>query len=173
MAKNPAASLLPVAAEFTKLVNSLGTAIIKVDQQIQLLAVLAIGYSIIDRNTTPMNQLLAKLSYGHRKDALVAFFEKHGNAAWMTAEKTIKFYDAGATFDADVKATLMQSPWAEAKRAPKVVSSYDVADEVQNLMLRLQKKQQTGTEMKNADLLRRVNLLVAEYRREQWEQNEA
>ena len=144
-----------------KLIGQIGTARVKLDEQIQLAAVHCIGQSIVHRNTTPANSLLEAASK-HHKATLVAYLEKYGNFEWDRKAELLKFRDAyppaegTATeeFFADhVAEVIGDAKWYDAKKPAKVVSQYDAVEVLSAQFERLLKAKAKGTTVVNAPIL--------------------
>lgn len=128
----------------TTLIRSIAKRGLALDKDIQKAAVSAIGYSVVDRNSTPADQLFKALAKGHRRDKLATFFEQHGNLAYMKADDAIKFYDAGIkVWTDDMQAELLTTPWTGATKAA-VVSKYDVDDAISKLFKNADKALKEG-----------------------------
>jgi hypothetical protein len=162
----------PMAAgELKTLVASIGKAGAKLHGMIQKAAVNAVFQSIQHRNVTPMNDLYAATSKGIRRDSLVRFFEKYGNAAFVTADKTFKFFEVlrPDQFNGEV---LMATPWDEAK-AEKIDSIYDVAELVEKLIKKVEGSIEKTHQVKHGDLLDDIKLALQRYNSAQFEESEA
>jgi len=141
----------------SKAIASIGKRGASLNKDIQTAAVAAVGYSVLHGDVTFGNRLL---------DALVAFFEKYGNFAWMKQDKKLVFYKAieGMTekeFE-EYAETLPQ--WDSAKRPPQIVSKYDVAAEFDKFLKRMEKLREDGTiELRNKALLDVLEDTTAKY----------
>jgi len=106
----------------------------ELQSEIQIAAVNAIGYSIEHGDIRFGQKLFDVLPTGIRRQSLVAFFEKHGQFAYLKEDKKFAFYKVdGITFD---EKTLLTTPWNTAK-AENIVSEYDVQTMFDSLMKRL------------------------------------
>jgi hypothetical protein len=150
----------------SKAIASIGKRGASLNKDIQTAAVAAVGYSVLHGDVTFGNRLLDALGTWTRKDALVAFFEKYGNFAWMKQDKKLVFYKAieGMTekeFE-EYAETLPQ--WDSAKRPPQIVSKYDVAAEFDKFLKRMEKLREDGTiELRNKALLDVLEDTTAKY----------
>jgi hypothetical protein len=100
---------------------------------IQECAVQAVGYSIEHGDIRYGQKLFDVLPNGVRRQSLVAFFEKHGNFAWVSADKKFSFYKAQESFDEKL---LLETPWASASKET-IVSEYDIEDMFTKFMKRV------------------------------------
>lgn len=153
-------------ADLSKLVASIGKRGASLTKDIQSAAVAAIGYSVVHGDITFGNRLLDALGTWTRKDALVAFFEKYGNFAWMKQDKKLAFFKAvelmsEAEFESFAE-TLPQ--WDTAKRAPQVISKYDVAAEFDKFLKRMEKLREDSTiELRHKALLDALEDTTSKY----------
>lgn len=140
-----------------KLIGEIGTARVKLDEQVQLAAVHCIGQSIVHRNTTPANSLLDAVSK-HHKATLVAYLEKFGNFEWDRKGETLKFREQYGVdgFEAALEA-IGESKWYDAKKPPKVVSQYDAVEVLSNQFERLFKAKAKGITIANMPVLEAVH----------------
>ncbi len=151
-------------------IASIGRAQTRLTKDIQSVAVQAIGYSIEHGDVTIGQRLYDALGTGLRRQALVTFFEKHGQFAWSSAEKKFVFFKVeGIKFDEKM---LMATPWNEAKKEV-IVSELDVAD----LVARLIKKVEAGIEkkldVKHSALIDDIKIAYSQYLQEDSAANDA
>jgi len=83
---------LKSAQELSKLITAIGRIGKKIDEQIQVAAIQAIGYSIIHGDIRFGQQLFDNMPSGARRQALVTYLEKFGQFVWMSTEKKFNFY---------------------------------------------------------------------------------
>ena len=144
-------------------IGTIGKAGSKLENQIQFVAVQCIAQSIVNRNSTPANELYANSPKGQRHDALLAYFEKFGNLAYLKAEKKIGFFDAEKHGLPKLEWTNAYSNlvrdfhWTKGTKKPDPKSSYDFDEEVGTLIARLTKiASNTTNSIKNKALLDEV-----------------
>lgn len=108
-----------------KLIGTIGTARVQLDEQVQAAALQVIGQSIVHRNTTPANSLLDAISK-HHKATMVAYLEKFGNFAWNAKAEKLDFKEV-YTADKLEEAleAIGEAKWYDAKKPAKVISQYD------------------------------------------------
>jgi hypothetical protein len=139
-----------------KLIGSIGTARVQLDEQVQVACVQVIGQSIVHRNTTPANSLLDAVSK-HHKATVVVYLEKFGNLAWDRKADKLAFREVhqAAELEKAIDA-IGDAKWYDAKKPPKVVSQYDAAEMIAELFDRLRKAAKKGIAITNAPVLREV-----------------
>lgn len=153
-------------SDLSKAIASIGKRGASLTKDIQAAAVSAIGYSVIHGDVTFGNRLLDALGTWTRKDALVAFFEKYGNFAWMKQEKKLAYFNAVAHMsEHDFELWAEDLPqWDTAKRAPQIVSKYDVAAEFDKFLKRMEKlRQDSSIELRHKALLDVLEDTTAKY----------
>lgn len=163
------------AGALAKLIGNIGKSGMKLDAQIQLAAVQCIAYSIVDRNITPGQNLLDATSNGIRSDALVAFFEKHGQFAYDKQTKKLVFFDVKKVLDRKIEWTealekeLMGTPWTAAKKKPEPVSAYDFDEQATKFVDRFKKlASDANVTVKHKELLNEMIGLINKYHFEQY-----
>lgn len=157
--------------ELTALIGQIGKRKVALDKNIQTAASQSVYQSIVHRNATPAMQLFEAMEGPMRRDALVAYFEKFGNLAWLKADKKLTFFDAKLNAESltdeyveQVETTL----WHSTKKEPKPVSQYDLESEFDKVLDRLSKvTNKPGNEVKHKGLL---DVMTAAFRRYQFEQ---
>lgn len=160
----------------SKLIGRIGKASATLTNQIQLAAVQCVGYSVRDRNATPAMQLFDALTPGHRRDALVAYFELFGNLTWSKGEKRVIFVDMDKAFGRklewteDYAAKVAESSWIKAKAEPQPKSVFDVDEEASKFLERILRAKKRGAEIKNSELLNRLEATYHAYVSEQYSQ---
>ena len=147
-------------------IGQIGRNSVKLEAQIQFVAVQCIAQSIVHRNSTPARELYENLPKGYRHDALAAFFEKFGNLAYAapagSTKKTIVFYDVEKMSTKGEKREWTQAWELECemfmwtggtvKKEPKSV--YDVESDIAAVLDRLTKVASDPTKtLKHKDLL--------------------
>lgn len=136
-----------------KLIGEIGKARVKLDEQVQLACVQCIGQSVVHRNTTPANQLLDAVSK-HHKATVVAYLEKFGNFAWDRKADNLAFREVYANTDLEKCVEMIgDAKWYDAKKPPKVVSQYDVAEELAALFDRMRKAAKKGITLVNKPVM--------------------
>ena len=161
--------------QFAVAVGNIGRTSKELDGNIQLAAVAAVAFSVCkDRNATPAQQLLEVVN-PHVKAAVVAFFEKFGNLAYSKETKSMMFFDVGAKTDKEPLAwtdayadEVMAFAWTTAKKAPEPKSVFDVQEEVDKLIDRLNKAAKKGATLQHAELLGRMTAVYNTYIGEQF-----
>lgn len=126
---------------------------------IQRAAVFAVWKSIEDRNATPARTLFDAMPSGTRRQALIVFFEKHGNLCFSTANKRIEFFDVEdltgtpcPEFNED-----KMPMWHTMAKEPDLTSAWDVTDQVEKVLARLEKAvDHKSREVLNADLIGKI-----------------
>lgn len=153
------------ATDFNKLCAAVMRAQRKTDKDLQKLAIAAIGYSIVHGDVQPANRVLDAMQGSLRKDAMVAYLEKHGNMAYMTTDKKFAhFADAGQVWDEDYADELAEGPmWHEAKKATEPNSIYDVDAAVGKVLKQIENAIKGGKDVKNAALREYLIDAVAKY----------
>lgn len=110
-----------------KLIGSIGTARVQLDEQVQMACLQVIAQSVLHRNTTPANSLLDAVSK-HHKATVVAYLEKFGNFAWDGKAEKLNFREVHAASNEALEGALEaigEAKWYDARKAPKPVSQYD------------------------------------------------
>lgn len=161
--------------QFAVAVGNIGRSSKELDGNIQLAAVAAVAFSVIkDRNATPAQQLLEVVN-PHVKAAVVAFFEKFGNLAYSKETKSMVFFDVAARTDKEPLAwtdayadEVMAFAWTTAKKAPEPKSVFDVQEEIDKLIDRLNKAAKKGATLQHAELLARMTATYNKYIGEQF-----
>lgn len=164
--------------QFAVAVGNIGKSSKELDNNIQSAAVAAVAFSVCkDRNATPAQQLLDVLN-PHIKAAVVAFFEKFGNLAYSKETKGMTFFDVGAKTDKEPLAwtdkyaeEVMSFAWTTAKKAPEPKSVFDVQEELDKLIDRLNKSAKKGATLQHADLLAAMTATFNKYVSEQFMAN--
>jgi len=152
-------------SDLSKAIASIGKRGASLTKDIQSAAIAAIGYSVIYGDITFGNRLLDALGTWTRKDALVAFFEKYGNFAWMKQDKKLAFFKAQAMSESDFETYAETLPqWDTAKRPPQIVSKYDVAAEFDKFLSRMEKlSEDSSIELRHKALLGILEETTAKY----------
>jgi hypothetical protein len=149
-------------ADFGKLCDVVMKAQRKTDEDIQKLAVAAIGYSHIHGDTGPANRLLGAMQKSLRVDSLVRYIEKFGKLAYMSKEKKFEYFkDAPvAEFDAEL---CNRMKWYAAKAPNQPESIYDFVAEFDKFMEKMQKKIDSGKPVEHAELFDKLMDVSAQY----------
>lgn len=152
---------LKSAQELSKLITAIGRIGKKIDEQIQVAAVNAIGYSIVHGDIRFGQQLLDNLASGARRQSLVTYFEKYGKFVWMSADKKLHFYKRDdVEFNEEF---LMARKWYTAK-PENIVSEIDVQKSVDLMIKRIERAiEKGGINVKHAALLDEIKLASASY----------
>lgn len=161
--------------DFANIVGIVGRSSKELDGNIQRAAVAAVAFSVCkDRNATPAQQLLEVLN-PHVKAAVVAFYEKFGNLAYSKETKGMVFFDVGAKTDKEPLAwtdayadEVMAFAWTTAKKAPEPKSVFDVQEEIDKLIDRLNKAAKKGATLQHSELLARMTATFNTYIGEQF-----
>lgn len=136
-----------------KLIGSIGEARVKLDEQVQVAAVQCIGQSVVHRNTTPANSLLDAVSK-HHKATVVAYLEKFGNFAWDRKADKLAFKEVFKSGELEQAVEAIgDAKWYDAKKPPKVVSQYDVAEELAAFFDRMRKAAKKGITLVNKPVM--------------------
>lgn len=153
------------ATDFNKLCAAVMRAQRKTDKDLQKLAIAAIGYSIVHGDVQPANRLIDAMQGSLRKDAMVAYLERHGNMAYMTGDKKFAhFADAGQVWDDDYAEELADGMmWHEAKKAAEPKSIYDVDAAVEKVLKQIDNAIKGGKDVKNVGLREYLALAVQQY----------
>jgi hypothetical protein len=118
------------AKAFNAFCAEIGQATGSLRANVQSAAVIAVGYSLLHRDTGAANRLIDSISAHKtiRKDSLVAFLEKFGAVKWDNADKTLHFRERtdGVEFSDEYVELMNANPWSDAKREAAPVSIYDV-----------------------------------------------
>jgi len=80
------------ANDLTAKIVAIGKSATELQSEIQIAAVNAIGYSIQHGDIRFGQKLFDVLPTGIRRQSLVAFFEKHGQFAYLKEDKKFAFY---------------------------------------------------------------------------------
>lgn len=151
------------SSDLNKRIATVGKRVSLLTKEVQVLAVNAVGYSILHGDITIGQRLYEALGTAMRRQSLVSFFEKHGQFVWSSSEKKFVFNKReGIQFDPDM---LMGMPWDEAK-AEKIVSDIDVEDMVKRMIKRIENAINSGVEVKNKDLYSDLTHTLARYHAE-------
>lgn len=152
---------LKSAQELSKLITSIGRIGKKIDEQIQVAAVNAVGYSIVHGDIRFGQQLLDNMPSGARRQSLVTYLEKYGKFAWMSTEKKLSFYKRDdIEFNEEF---LMARKWYAAK-PETIVSEVDVQKSVDLMIKRIERAiEKGGINVKHAALLDEIKLASASY----------
>lgn len=162
MTKKVAVALMQ-ATELSKLIGQIGRASAKLTEMVQVAAVQCIAQSIIHRNATPAMQLFDAVGTHARRDALVAYFQMHGNLTWSKGEKKVIFCDMEKIpngrkleWTEEYAEQVADMSWFKAapEREPKSV--FDVDEEASKFLERILKAKKRGAEIKNDGLLERL-----------------
>jgi hypothetical protein len=179
-------------SEFTKLVKDIASQRVALEAGINIAAAQAVAFSIVDRNSTPAQLLYEALrtmkdingkvvrNSGIRANALVKYFEKFGNLAYVSKDKASGERDKVTFFEATIDgrhelvqkeilppgklewtekfaAYLGEQHWADAKPTSDPVSAYDTATLADQFFSNLRRKQRdAGITLKHEDLLERM-----------------
>lgn len=127
------------AADLSALIRNVKTSGTKYDALVQRAAAQCVLQSVVHRNVTPMNDLFESLPKGSRRDSLVAYFEKFGNAAWMKTEKKIAFFDADVDWTHEYSKTVAATMWTTGTKQAVIKSAYDLEDEFAKVLDRFEK----------------------------------
>lgn len=163
------------ADSLSKLIGQIGRASAKLVEQIQTAAVQCVAQSIVHRNATPAMQLFDAMGSGSRRDALVAYLELWGNLMWAKSEKKITFCDrervpGGSKLEwtPEYSAKVADAMWLKAKAEPTPKSIFDVDEEAGKFLERLTRAKRRGAELKNSELLNRLEATYHAYVAEQY-----
>jgi hypothetical protein len=140
-------------SELNTKINAIKKSASELQSEIQLAAVNAVGYSIEHGDITIGQRLFDALPSGVRRASLAAFFEKHGNFAYLKEEKRFAYYkNDERTFD---EVALLGISWASAKKEV-ITSEYDLDDMFTKFMNRIEKAfkehQSSGAKIKNPEI---------------------
>jgi len=141
--------------DLVKLIASVKTSGSRFDALVQKAAIQCVAQSIVHSNVTPANDLFNALPKGSRRDSLVAWFERHGNMAWMKAERKIAFYKAVEVeaWTPEYAVEVGGNMWTTGTKAPEIKSSYDLEEEFGKVFDRLGKVMSDSTkEVAHRDL---------------------
>lgn len=155
------------ADQFTLLVSQIKRLGKMTNNAIQRAAVFAVFQSIEHRNSTPADTLLKAMPAGTRRQALIVFFEKHGNLCYALSTKKVEFFDVedmtGTPCPEFDEEKLMATPWHTMIKEPDLTSAWDVADQIEKVLSKLEKAIDHQTrEVINADLIKKVRAVLAE-----------
>ena len=140
-------------SELNTKINAIKKSASELQSEIQLAAVNAVGYSILHGDITIGQKLFDALPSGVRRASLVAFFEKHGNFAFIKDEKRFAHYkNDERQFD---EVALLGISWASAKKEV-ITSEYDLDDMFTKFMNRIEKAfkehDASGAKIKNPEI---------------------
>ena len=155
-------------AEYTASIKKLAASIDKVSNVIQVLAVNAIRFSIVDRNTTPATQLYVATAKGMRRDAIVRFLEQNGNLRWSKEKSAFEFMELRKTAEwtDDLAVQLLGTSWQSAKAEKAPESLYDVEAAVEKFLQQIDARIAAKKPVEHADLAARLKQTVAQYHAE-------
>ena len=134
---------------------------------IQRAAVFAIYQSIEHRNSTPADMLYKAMPDGTRKNSLAAYFEQHGNLAYVKGDKAkpIHFFDVQEMTGREVafnEALLMGEPWHKAAKEQDYTSAWDVKEKLDKLLSQLERAVKNEERpVINQDLIKKVREVMA------------
>ena len=145
---------------------------------VQRAAVFAIYKSIVDRNSTPANTLYQAMPSGTRRQALVTFLERNGNLCYSTVSKRIEFFDVldltGIPRPEFDEKKLMAFPWHTSVKEADITSAWDVRDELDRILSKLERAHDNSTrEVINPELIRQVRIVMAKFASEQYESEQS
>lgn len=136
-----------------KLIGQIGEARVKLDEQVQIACVQVIAQSVVHSNTTPGNSLIDAVSK-HHKATVVTYLEKFGNFAWDRKADKLAFK---RVFEREAIEECIEAigdaKWYDAKKPPKVVSQYDVAEELAGFFDRMRKAAKKGITLVNKPVM--------------------
>ncbi len=131
----------------------------------QKAAVSVIMHSLLSSAHNHSAGLCGKLVFGMpdmaRQDAMIAFVEHYGNFAFNKAENKIEWFKNG-TITLPVTAAYAGTlpAWQDSTRKPTPKSVYDVAEELQRLLGKIEKAQKKGLEVQHADIIPQLRIAL-------------
>lgn len=152
--------------DLVKLIASVKTSGSRFDALVQKAAVQCVAQSIVHSNVTPANDLFNALPKGSRRDSLVAWFERHGNLAWMKAERKLAFYKAveADAWTPEYAVEVQGNMWTTGTKAPEIKSAYDLEDEFGKVFDRLGKVMNDSTkEVAHRDLYAKLKAVYNQH----------
>jgi hypothetical protein len=155
--------------QLSRIIGVIGRQKVRIDNMIQVAAVQVIAQSIVNRNSTPADQLFSAVGVSSRRDALLKFYEMFGNLTWSKGEKRVIFCDMEVTDNRKLEWTdeyatkVSEFIWHKAKPEPKQVSMYDVEEKVSALIDSLRKAAKKGITLQNVELLDGVESLYVKF----------
>lgn len=156
--------------QLSRIIGVIGRQKVRIDNMIQVAAVQVIAQSIVNRNSTPADQLFSAVGVSSRRDALLKFYEMFGNLTWSKGEKRVIFYDVEQhekkpklEWTDEYATKVSEFVWHKAKPEPKQVSCYDVEEKVSALIDSLRKAAKKGITLDNVELLDGVESLYVKY----------
>lgn len=161
---------LMTVTELSKLIGNIGKQKVRLESAVQVAAVECIGQSIVHRNVTPAISLFEACEGALRRDALVAFFEKFGNIAFLKSAKKgepkLGFYEVHKpeAWTEDFVEQVNAMKWMAAKREAEPVSKYDMEREAAKFIERMRKlAADTGKQVEHRDLIDELYAVYAKY----------
>jgi len=146
-----------------KLIDNVGDQAQTVQNNIQRIAVVAIGYANIHGDITVAQRAceVFKGKKGIRFNSFVRYLETHGQLEWD--KDTIKYRrrDNVLKDPAELMESLAKTRWYDAIKAEQAQSIYDVKAQVEKLIKAAGKAVEDGREVKNGELLDTLARLVA------------
>lgn len=149
-----------------KEIQAIGKTGAKLNVRIQIAALNACWYSIQHGDIGFGQRLLLSLSAGHRKNSLVAFFEKHGKFQWNKELKSLVFRKReDVNIDSIAEVT---EQWHEALKEPEIKSAFDFDEDAAKFLKRMEKAiKQDNAVIKNVGLYDAIAEAVAKYHADQ------
>lgn len=161
---------LMTVGELSKLIGGIGKQKVRLETAIQQAAVECIGQSIVHRNVTPAISLFEACEGSVRREALVAFFEKFGNVAFLKSAKKgepkLGFYEQHKpeAWTEDFVEGVNATKWMAAKKEADPVSKYDAEREAGRFIERMRKlAADTGKQVDHKDLIDELYTVYARY----------
>jgi len=141
-----------------KQIGALAKTIVKMVATIQTLAIECVMHAIQHGNVTPATQLIEACGKGIRRQSLVAWFERNGPFKWDATKMAFSLDSARAKKmrevpEADMRETLADKKWEEAKPEGKLDSIFDVEAQFDAFLRKVTKLAKEGkVEIRNKDL---------------------
>lgn len=151
-------------AEALKLIESTGKSADTVQNNIQRVAVIAIGYANIHGDVTIAQRACEVFATkkGVRFNSFVKYLEYHGQLAWDKDAKNVVYHKRESAIKDEVKLleSLAGTKWYQAIKQEEVASIYDVKEAVEKLIARAKKAEKDGTEIAHAEMLQKLVGLI-------------
>jgi len=151
-------------AEVIKLIDNVGQQAQTVQNNIQRIAVVAIGYANIHGDITVAQRACEVFSgkKGIRFNSFVKYLEVHGQMQWDAKAKTVTYMkrDSVIKDPAQLLESLSVRKWYEATPQEPVESIYDVKAQIEKLIKAATKAADSGKKVSNAELLENLSNLV-------------
>ena len=150
-------------ATVLKLIDNVGDQAQTVQNNIQRIAVVAIGYANIHGDVTIAQRAceVFKGKKGIRFNSFVRYLETHGQLEWDKNDIKYRKRDNVLKEPTELLASLSKTRWFDAIKAEQAQSIYDVKAQVEKLIKAAGKAVEDGRDVKNGELVDTLARLIA------------